>query len=334
MEFGNYISTLARQLRLGSTQEEQEIVQELESYLEDKVAELEAQGIDHNTALDLAMQELGNPKAVARKMYEVHSPAVWKDVLLATVPHFMLAALFALHLWSYYFLVALLLIGITLITWRNWRQGNPSKWSYSWLGYTLAAPALSWLLALIALAYGGWTLFTTGRLPFNATLFFLLVGYIPFSMWMVVGVVYKVVRRDWLLASFSSLPFPFLTSWVLFLNWQGGWWGFHTERMQESDTARALIFLALAVVTAVFLKIGPRVIKIGLLALTTAILIVITAASLPVDFSFLAFLLMIIASVAFLLSPAMLESQLNHHQPHFPAYEPGVDKDPEPPPRQ
>jgi hypothetical protein len=333
LEFGNYISILARQLRLGSTQEEQEIVQELESYLEDKVAELEAQGIDHNTALDLAMQELGNPKAVARKMYEVHSPAVWRDVLLATVPHFLLAALFALHLWSHYFLVALLLIGITLVTWRNWSKGNPSKWSYSWLGYTLAAPALSWLLALITLGYGGWTLFTTGRLPFNTALFFLLVGYIPFSMWIVAGVVYKVVRRDWLLASFSSLPFPFLTSWVLFLNWQGGWWGFHAERMQESDTARALIFLALAVVTAVFLKIGPRVLKIGLLALTTAILIVISATSLPVDFSFLAFLLMIMASVVFLLSPAMLESQLNHRQPQLPAYEPGVDKDAEPPPR-
>ena len=327
MEFGNYISTLARQLHLGSPQEEQEIVQELESHLEDKVAELEAQGVEHNTALSRAMQELGKPEAVAREMYEVHSPALWKDVLLATVPHFLLAALFALHLWSYYFLVALLVIGITLVTWRNWRKGNPSKWSYSWLGYTLAAPALSWLLALIALGYGGWTLFTTGRLPFNTTLFFLLIGYIPFSMWIVVGVIYKVVRRDWLLASFSALPFPFLTSWMLFLNWQGGWWGFHIERMKESDTAGALIFLALAMVTAAFLKIGPRVIKIGLLTLTTAILIVITAASLPVDFSYLAFLLMIIASVAFLLSPAMLESQLNNRQPQRPAYEPVIDKD-------
>jgi hypothetical protein len=333
LEFGSYISTLARQLHLGSAQEEQEIVQELESHLEDKLAELEAQGVDHNTALNRAMQELGKPEAVAREMYKVHSPALWKDVLLATVPHFLLAALFALHLWSYYFLVALVLIGITLVTWRNWRKGNPSKWSYSWLGYTLAAPALSWLLAFIALAYGGWTLVTTGRLPFNAALFFLLIGYIPSSMWIVVGVVYKVVRRDWLLASFSALPFPFLTSWMLFLNWQGGWWGFHMERMQESDTARALIFLALAMVTAAFLKIGPRVIKIGLLTLTTAILIVITAASLPVDFSYLAFLLMIIASVAFLLSPAMLESQLNNRQPQRPAYKPVTDKDPELPPQ-
>ena len=225
------------------------------------------------------------------------------------MPHFLVAALFALHLWSHYFLVALLIIGISLVTWKNWRAGNPSKWSYSWLGYTLAAPAISWLLALITLAYGCWTLLTTGRLPFNIVLFFLLIGYIPFSMWVVFSVVSKVLRRDWLLVSLTALPFPFLTSWVLFLNWQGGLWTNHGERMQDSDTARALIFLALAVTTAVFLKIGPRAVRIGLLTLTTVILVAITAASLPVNLGMIAILLMIVASVAFLLSPAMIDSQ-------------------------
>jgi hypothetical protein len=334
LEFSSYLSTLARQLHLGSSQEEREIMQELEGHLEDKVSELEASGVDHQTALYRAVREMGNPGAVAKKMYEVHSPAVWKDILLATVPHFLLAALFALHLWSQFFLVALLAIAISLVTWRNWRRGNPSKWSYSWLGYTLAAPALSWLLALITLGYGGWTLVTTGDLPFSTVLFFLLIGYVPFSMWIVASVIYRVVRRDWLLASLSSLPFPFLTSWVLFLNWQGGLWGTHTERMQETDTARALIFLALAITTAVFLKIGPRMVKIGLLALSTAILIAITAASLPVDFGFLAFLLMIISSVVFLLSPAMLESQIYHRQSQRPAYESGTHQDISGPPRR
>lgn len=334
MELSSYLSTLAHQLHLGSSEEEREIVQELEGHLEDKVSELEASGVDHQAALDRAIVEMGNPRAVASQMYQVHSPAVWKDVLLATVPHFLLAALFALHLWNEFFLVALLVIVISLVTWRNWRKGNPSKWSYSWLGYTLAAPALSWLLALIALSYGGWTLVTTGDLPFSTALFLLLIGYVPFSMWIVASVIYRVVRKDWLLASLTSLPFPFLTSWVLFLNWQGGMWGSHSERMQESDTARALIFLALAVTTAVFLKIGPRLVKIGLLALSTAILITITAASLPVDFGFLAFLLMIIASVVFLLSPAMLESQICHRQPQRPALETGTDHDPGTPPRR
>ena len=308
-EVTNYLHALARRLHLDPA-EKDEIIQELEAHLEDKAAELETQGIDHDAAVARAVQEMGAPNAVARGMYEVHSPGVWRDVILATIPHFLLASLFALHLWSHYFLVSLLLIAIAFVTWRNWRAGSPSKWSYSWMGYSLAAPALSWLLSLVTLGYGAWTLLTTGQLPFNVVLFFLLIGYVPFSMWIMANVIFKMVKRDWLLASLTALPFPFLTSWILFLNWQGGLWSEHAERIQDSDTARAFIFVAMAVTTAVFLKVGPRLLRIGLLTVSTSILVIITAASLPVSLGALAVILMIVASLAFLLSPAMLESKM------------------------
>ena len=308
-EVTNYLHALARRLHLDPA-EKDEIIRELEAHLEDKAAELETQGIDHDAAVARAVQEMGAPNAVARGMYEVHSPGVWRDVILATIPHFLLASLFALHLWSHYFLVSLLLIAIAFVTWRNWRAGSPSKWSYSWMGYSLAAPALSWLLSLTTLGYGAWTLLTTGQLPFNVVLFFLLIGYVPFSMWIMANVIFKMVKRDWLLASLTALPFPFLTSWILFLNWQGGLWSEHAERMQDSDTARAFIFVAMAVTTAVFLKVGPRLLRIGLLTVSTSILVIITAASLPVSLDALAVILMIVASLAFLLSPAMLESKM------------------------
>ena len=308
-EVTNYLHALARRLHLDPA-EKDEIIQELEAHLEDKAAELETQGIDHDAAVARAVQEMGAPDAVARGMYEVHSPGVWRDVILATIPHFLLASLFALHLWSHYFLVSLLLIAIAFVTWRNWRAGSPSKWSYSWMGYSLAAPALSWLLSLTTLGYGAWTLLTTGQLPFNVVLFFLLIGYVPFSMWIMANVIFKMVKRDWLLASLTALPFPFLTSWILFLNWQGGLWSEHAERMQDSDTARAFIFVAMAVTTAVFLRVGPRLLRIGLLTVSTSILVIITAASLPVSLGALAVILMIVASLAFLLSPAMLESKM------------------------
>ena len=308
-EVTNYLHALARRLHLDPA-EKDEIIQELEAHLEDKAAELETQGIDHDAAVSRAVQEMGAPNVVARGMYEVHSPGVWRDVILATIPHFLLASLFALHLWSHYFLVSLLLIAIAFVTWRNWRAGSPSKWSYSWMGYSLAAPALSWLLSLVTLGYGAWTLLTTGQLPFNVVLFFLLIGYVPFSMWIMANVIFKMVKRDWLLASLTALPFPFLTSWILFLNWQGGLWSEHAERIQDSDTARAFIFVAMAVTTAVFLKVGPRLLRIGLLTVSTSILVIITAASLPVSLGALAVILMIVASLAFLLSPAMLESKM------------------------
>ena len=308
-----YLQSLAWRLHLDPA-EKDDIIQELEAHLEDKAAELETQGVDRETAMARAVEEMGAPNTVAQGMYEVHSPGVWRDVLLSTIPHFLLASLFALHLWSHYFLVSLLLIAIAFVTWRNWRAGSPSKWSYSWMGYSLAAPALSWLLSLITLGYGAWTLVTTGQLPFNVILFFLLIGYVPFSMWIMANVIFKMVKRDWLLASLTALPFPFLTSWVLFLNWQGGLWSEHAERMQDSDTARAFIFVAMAVTTAVFLKVGPRLLRIGLLTVSTSILVIITAASLPVSLNVLAVVLMIVASLAFMLSPAMLESKIERRQ--------------------
>lgn len=307
----NYLNSLARRLHLDPLRE-REILEELQAHIEDKAAELEAEGVDRETAMASAVEEMGAPRNLASRMYAVHSTTgVWWDVLLAMVPHFLLAALFALHLWSHYFLVSLVLVGIAFVTWRNWRAGRPSQWSYTWMGYTLAAPALSWLLSLMTLGYGGWTLLTTGKLPFNVVLFLLLIGYVPFSMWIVFNVVSKIAKRDWLLVSLTALPFPFLTSWVLFLNWSGGLWSDHLERMQQTDTARAFIFLALAVTTAVFLKVGPRALRIGLLVLITSILIVITALSLPVDLGFVAVGLMILASLAFLLSPAVIEAKVN-----------------------
>jgi hypothetical protein len=304
----NYLNSLARRLHL-DPHREREILEELQAHIEDKAAEKEAEGLDRETALACAIEEMGAPRTLASRMYAVHSTGIWRDVLLAVLPHFLLAALFALHLWSHYFLVTVVLVCIAFVTWRNWRAGHPSQWSYTWMGYTLAAPAISWLLSLITLGYGGWTLLTTGQLPFNVVLFVLLIGYVPFSMWIVFNVVSKIAERDWLLVSLTALPFPFLTSWVLFLNWSGGLWNDHAERMQQSDTARVFIFLALAVTTAVFLKVGPRALRIGLLALITCILIVITALSLPVDLGFVAVGLMILASLAFLLSPAVLEAK-------------------------
>lgn len=307
----DYLNALARRLHLDPLRE-REILEELQTHIEDKAAEMEAEGLDRETALACAVEEMGAPRTLASRMYAVHSTSgVWRDVVLAMLPHFLLAALFALHLWSHYFLVTVVLVGMAFVTWRNWRAGRPSQWSYSWMGYTLAAPAISWLLSLVTLAYGGWTLLTKGELPFNIVLFFLLVGYVPFSMWIVFNVISKIAKRDWLLVSLTALPFPFLTSWVLFLNWSGGLWSDHAERMQQTDTSRAFIFLALAVTTAVFLKVGPRVLRIGLLTLITSILIAITALSLPVDLGFVAVGLMILASVAFLLSPAVLEAQAN-----------------------
>ena len=310
-ELQGYLHALTRRLRLDANTNG-EIVRELQGHLEDKVQELEEEGLTHREALSLAVRDLGQPDLIASGMYSVHSRGSWRDILLATLPHLLLASLFALHLWNRYLLVIVLIISITFVTLRGWKAGRP-KWTYTWLGYSMAAPALSWLMALSALGYGAWKLFTTGALPFGIPMYLLIIAYIPFSLWIMGNVVLRVVRQDWLLASLTALPFPFLTSWILFPNWHGGLWPADTAEVRSTDGDRALVFLALAVTTAVFMKAGQRVVKIGLLTVSTTLLVIFTTVTLPITIGLLSILLIVLASVAFILSPAILQSRLDRN---------------------
>ena len=121
----NYLNSLARRLHLDGPLRERGLLEELQAHIEDKAADLEAEGVDRETAMASAVEEMGAPRNLASRMYAVHSTTgVWWDVLLRHGAHFLLAALFALHLWSHYFLVSLVLVGIAFVTWRNWRAGT------------------------------------------------------------------------------------------------------------------------------------------------------------------------------------------------------------------
>ena len=320
-EVQSYLRALTRKLRL-DPETNREIALELQGHLEEKIRELEEEGLTHQEALSQAKRDMGQPDIIARNMYSVHSRGTWRDILLATLPHLLLASLFALHLWNRYLLVVVILVAITFVTLRGWKSGRP-KWTYTWLGYSLAAPALSWLMALVAIGYGAWRFVTTGALPFSFPIYAFLIAYIPFSLWIMGKVVVRVVRQDWLLASLTALPFPFLTSWMLFLNWQGGFWGSNTAEFRATDTDRALVFLALAVTTGVFLKVGHRLLKIGLLTFSTIVLVVFTVTAIPLSFGLLSVILIAVASVAFLFSPAILQSRLDREEHSYTSIEGG-----------
>ena len=307
-----YLQSLTSKLKLDPGKN-REILLELQGHLEEKIQELEEEGLTHSEALARALREMGHPDAIARGMYSVHSKGSWKDILLAALPHLILASLFALHLWTRYLLVAVLLIAITLVTLRGWKTGRP-KWTYTWLGYSMAAPALSWLMALTALGYGAWRYVTTGDLPMSLPIYMLILAYIPFSLWIMASVITKVIRQDWLLASLTALPFPFLTSWMLFLNWQGGLWGGDPARLQETDGGRTLVFLALAVTTGVFLKVGHRLVKIGLLTIASILMMAFTLAAIPLSFGLLSLMLIALATMAFLFGPALVRRRLDRRE--------------------
>ncbi|MFQ5860452.1 MAG: hypothetical protein ACE5IG_02760 [Dehalococcoidia bacterium] len=306
----SYLYALASKLRL-EPGTQRDVLLEVGTHLQDRAAELESTVLSGEEALEQAIHEFGRPETIARNLYLIHSKGSWRDTVLATVPHLLLAVLFVLHLWTSVVWMVLVLGMTALVSFRAWKAGRP-KWSYPWLGYTLAAPALSWGMALIAVGYGSWTYVTTGALPFSLPTFLLLAAYVPFSLWLMVRVGIRVIRRDWLLASLTALPFPFLTSWLLFLNWQGGLWSAAPAKLQETDGDRALVFLVLAIVTAVFFKISVRLLQIALLTLATAALVALSFWSSPFSASVLAVVLVTLASVALLLSPALVGSKVGH----------------------
>jgi hypothetical protein len=318
-ELQSYLQALTRKLKLDPNTN-REIALELQGHLEEKTHDLEEEGLTRDEALSQAVRDMGHPDLVAKSMYSVHSVGSWRDIFLAALPHLLLASLFALHLWTRYFLVIVLIIAVTFIALRAWKSGRP-KWTYTWLGYSMAAPALSWVMALGALGYGAWTYFTTGALPFSFPIYLLIIAYIPFSLWIMANVVLKVVRQDWLLASLTALPFPFLTTWILFLNWRGGLWSANSPHVRETDADRALVFLALAVTTGVFLKVGHRLVKIALLTVSTALLVAFTVVAIPIGLGILSMILIMLASVAFLLSPAFLRSRLERGERPYPPIE-------------
>lgn len=310
-ELHSYFNALVRKARLEPRMRDQ-VALELRVHVEDKAKELAAQGHPIEEAIDEALRQLGRPEAIARGLYSVHSRGSWREIILAACPHLLLAGLFALHLWTRYVWVAAVLVIVTLVAVQAWRRGRP-KWTYPWLGYAMAAPALSWLLAMVAVGYGVWMYLATGSLPFDPIIFWLLVACMPLSLWITVSLALKVVRQDWLLVSLTALPFPFLASWLLFLNWKGGLLTPPND-LGASDGGRALIFLAMAIVTAVFYLVGYRLLKIGLLSVATVVLVVVPIVTQPLNLDLMAAILIAIASLVFLLSPALVESRLSRKE--------------------
>lgn len=304
-DVAKYLSHLERQMRLDSGRQ-REILKELRTHIEERIQELQERGVPPERALRQALQDLGNPADIARGMYAVHSTGSWKDVVLASLPHLLLSFLFAFQLWSRVIWLILLLTCATFVSLRAWRSGKP-KWTYPWLGYALAAPAVSWVLALGTLAYGGWMLLTRGTLPIGVPLYIGILVYMPFSLWLILRIATRLVSQDWLLLSLTALPLPFLASWFFFLHWRGGLLMANTQQVKETSSDAALVFLALGVTTAIFLKLGQRALRILLLLVIAPILAALAGLAYQSNPQSFPALVAGFATVAVLISPLLLE---------------------------
>ena len=314
-----YFGNLGRRMHLG-TRQEQEILHELRVHVEDRAQEFVESGLQPEEAWDRALRDLGASNEVAQQFYEVHSRGTWYHTLLAVTPHVLLALMFAMHLWTRPVWVALMLVVALTISVFGWKQGRP-RWTYPWLGYCLVVPIVSWGLAMSAVGYGAWGVVTRGSLPLGIPIYIACLVYIAFSLWIVIRIVSKAARPDWVMASLAVLPIPFLAYWFFYFYNGGGALESSGPALHEVDSSAAIVFLILAGATAAFFRIGRRLVRVALLVITAPSMIVLAWFSYQGGPSYVALFVFSAISLALLLSPALFdlkEDQLPDEQPLFP----------------
>jgi hypothetical protein len=152
------------------------------------------------------------------------------------------------------------------------------------------------LLLLLALVFGH-TLPTPALWP-------VFLIYIPLALWLLTSIVFRVVRRDWLLTSLMMLPLPAALSWLLTLEKEG----LVTEQGLNSISFKmALTFICLGVAAAIFIRLSKRRHKVVFLLLSTVILLSFV---LPINGA--AFIALALPFTALLLLPELLERKIGH----------------------
>lgn len=292
-ELDHYLKDVRENLRLDPGAED-EVLTELETHAEDRLQEMKEAGLSDEDAARECVGLLGSAKVVARQIYEVHSQGTWRQALLASMPHLLYAALFALKWWGTGWLpIALGPVAATVI--YSWCRGKPS-WLFPWLGYALLPVVIAGLLLLYLPT--GWAWAT-------------ILVYIPLVLWLLCYISIKTIKRDWLYSALMLLPVPSFVGWFLAAQQEGRLAGFSLGHLTDFAPWIGLSFLVLAISAAVFVRLKQRRLKVAALVVSgTLALAMVAFTSGKLGFPVLLALLLLM--LVFLSVPAILERWLKH----------------------
>jgi hypothetical protein len=262
-EVSTYLQEVKTHLHLDPGTERR-VMSELYAHFEEKVSDLQGQGVPEPEATREAIASFGGARSIARLIYEAHSRGSWTEALISCQPHLIIAALFFTHVWRYPVLLAAAFTAITLIAIFGWRKGAP-LWLYSWLGYAV--------FPLLILSY-------MFRDPVTRTIIFLFTGggsaaplwhlgalalLYAFTLWLLVSAVIRVARRDWIFVSLMLLPLPVLAIWLISVTQTGivlpdALRGLG-DRFSRWDSAMASFCATLGVTCVLFIRVRQRALK-------------------------------------------------------------------------
>jgi uncharacterized membrane protein len=253
-----YLDNLKANLRLDSTCEN-EVLSELQSHLEDEFDDMVESGLPEEEAVNACIRLLGSERLIAKQIYEVHSQGSWKQALMASVPHIMFAALFALNWWQgigWVIFALSIVIGIAIAGWLN---GRP-MWLSPWLGYSMVPVLAAGMLLLYLPKVWSWIT---------------ILIYIQLALILVFSVTIRTIRKDWLYSALMLLPLPIIFGWFLAVEQEGTSFELSTEYIRHFAPLISMSFLALAGVAAAFIRMRKRWLRATLIVASQLVLLIL-----------------------------------------------------------
>jgi hypothetical protein len=311
-EIDAYLDDVRAHLHLDQSMEKR-VIRELHAHLQEKKTDLQTQGLSQEEAARAALTSFGDSRSIARLMYQACSRGSWTEALISCQPHFMLAALFATHIWRSPLLLGAAFSAIVIIALLGWRNGSPN-WLYSWIGYAV--------LPLLVFSYTSMdpiaqtvSYFMRGQgSPAPVWLLAALAAFYAFTIWLIVSTAVTVARRDWILVSLMLLPLPVLGIWVFSVSQSAGvlvraMQGLEA-RFSQWDGVMAYFFVVLGVATALFVRLRQRTLKIGAVIVTGIVGGAVAAGSIWGDLGLFRLIVVSILLLAFLIIPMVLRALL------------------------
>jgi len=291
----NYLDSVKENLRLERSLES-EVIQELETHIEDELQELKEDGLSEEEAANTCLTLLGSAKLLARQIYEAHSQGSWTQALLAAMPHVLFGLLFFVNWWrGIGWLLGMLVLILSMAVYGWWR-GKPA-WLFPWLGYSLL-PVVAAGLLLLYLPHG-WS-------------WVAIVIYLPLALWLLYSITVKTIRRDWLYTSLMLLPVPAIIGWFMAvepINKLPGYW---LQSIEDFAPWIGLTFLAFALTVATFIRLRKRWLRVSVLVVSGLLTLTMITYYTEGRLSLPALLVLVVVMLLLLLSPALVERTLKH----------------------
>ncbi len=277
---------------------ESEVINELQTHIDDKFNEMKEAGLSEEDAAKTCVKLLGSAKMVAHRIYEAHSQGTWRQALLASMPHLVFALLFALNWWQGigWLVIILGLILITAI--YGWYHGKP-LWLFPWLGYSLAPVAVAGLFLLY--------------LPRNWSWLAILV-YVPLALWLVYSITIQTIKRDWLFSALMLLPVPVVIGWFIAAGNESAFPELNLEHIHHFAPWIGLSFTVLALTALAFVRLRQRWIKVALLFISGLLTLAMLTSRAEGRLTLPALLILILVTIGLLLGPALVEGRIRRRK--------------------